>query len=102
MAEEADLLWAAFERLPSAKRRSHAVVLPDPDGLGGGDGGGRGEGQLVDVRKLDRPGLQRVLRHALATSELDNANLLHGIKARFDAYVMGGFDSPLRYKRERL
>nr|CAD59564.1 PDR-like ABC transpoter [Oryza sativa Japonica Group] len=85
VAEEADLLWAAFERLPSAKRRSHAVVLPDPDGLGGGDGGGRGEGQLVDVRKLDRPGLQRVLRHALATSELDNANLLHGIKARFDA-----------------
>ncbi|EEE50719.1 hypothetical protein OsJ_31016 [Oryza sativa Japonica Group] len=52
VAEEADLLWAAFERLPSAKRRSHAVVLPDPDGLGGGDGGGRGEGQLVDVRKL--------------------------------------------------
>uniref|UniRef100_A0A0E0M6E0 ABC transporter domain-containing protein n=1 Tax=Oryza punctata TaxID=4537 RepID=A0A0E0M6E0_ORYPU len=80
-AEEADLLWAAFERLPSAKRRSHAVVLPDPDGLGGGGGGG----ELVDVRKLDRPGLQRVLRHALATSELDNANLLHGIKARFDA-----------------
>uniref|UniRef100_A0A0D9XIH8 ABC transporter domain-containing protein n=1 Tax=Leersia perrieri TaxID=77586 RepID=A0A0D9XIH8_9ORYZ len=76
--EEADLLWAAFERLPSSKRWSHAVVLPDPDGGGGG-------GQVVDVRRLDRPGLQRVLRHALATSELDNANLLHGIKARFDA-----------------
>ncbi|KAL5225223.1 hypothetical protein ABZP36_011862 [Zizania latifolia] len=86
--EEVDLLWAAIERLPSAKRRSHAVVLPDPDGLGGsggGGGGGDGGGQVVDVRRLDRPGLQRVLRHALATTELDNANLLHGIKARFDA-----------------
>lgn len=81
-AEEADLLWAAFERLPSAKRRNHAIVLPDPDVGGGAVGRG---GEVVDVRRLDRPGLQRVLCRALATAELDNANLLHGIKARFDA-----------------
>ncbi|KAL6643455.1 hypothetical protein ACP70R_018221 [Stipagrostis hirtigluma subsp. patula] len=76
-AEEADLLWAAIERLPSSKRRSHAIVLPDP--------GGAGRGEVVDVRSLDRRGVQRVLRQALATADLDNANLLHGIKARFDA-----------------
>ncbi|XBI06754.1 ABC transporter G family member 51 [Aegilops tauschii subsp. strangulata] len=78
--DEEDLLWAAIERLPSAKRRNHAIVLPDPDC--DGEGGG---GEVVDVRRLDRPGLQRVLRRALATAELDNANLLRGIKARFDA-----------------
>ncbi|KAL6844555.1 hypothetical protein ACP4OV_026228, partial [Aristida adscensionis] len=80
-AEEADLLWAAIERLPSSKRPNHAIVLPDPDA--GGGGGGRGE--VVDVRSLDRRGVQRVLRQALATPDLDNASLLHGIKARFDA-----------------
>ncbi|KAI4973612.1 hypothetical protein ZWY2020_041393 [Hordeum vulgare] len=75
--DEEDLLWAAIERLPSAKRRNHAIVLPDPDG--------GAQGEVVDVRRLDRPGLQRVLRRALATADLDNANLLRGIKARFDA-----------------
>ncbi|CAL4924482.1 unnamed protein product [Urochloa decumbens] len=85
--DEADLLWAAIEGRPFAKRRNLAIVLPDnPDGAdtSGGEGGA-GEGKVVDVRRLDRPGVQRVLRRALATSDLDNANLLHGIKARFDA-----------------
>lgn len=87
--DEADLLWAAIEGLPFSKRRNLAIVLPDADraGAAGTSGGrGAGEGKVVDVRKLDRPGVQRVLRRALATADLDNANLLHGIKARFDAY----------------
>jgi hypothetical protein len=86
--DEADLLWAAIEERPFAKRRNLAIVLPDPDCAGDGTsgGGGAGEGKVVDVRRLDRPGVQRVLRRALGTADLDNANLLHGIKARFDAY----------------
>ena len=86
--DEANLLWAAIEERPFAKRRNLAIVLPDPDSAGArtSGGGGAGEGKVVDVRRLDRPGVQRVLRRALATADLDNANLLHGIKARFDAY----------------
>jgi hypothetical protein len=89
--DEAELLWAAIERRPFSKQRNLAIVLPDPAGEGASaststSGGGVGEGKVVDVRRLDRPGVQRVLRTALATADLDNANLLHGIKARFDAY----------------
>lgn len=89
--DEADLLWAAIEALPFAKRRNLAIVLPDPDSAGAGAAGTSAgssarEGKVVDVRRLDRHGVQRVLRGALATADLDNANLLHGIKARFDAY----------------
>uniref|UniRef100_K4AIA6 ABC transporter domain-containing protein n=1 Tax=Setaria italica TaxID=4555 RepID=K4AIA6_SETIT len=84
--DEADLLWAAIEGRPFAKQRNLAIVIPDPDGAGTSrGGGGAGEGKVVDVRRLDRAGVQRVLRTALATADLDNANLLHGIKARFDA-----------------
>lgn len=85
--DEADLLWAAIEGRPFAKQRNLAIVIPNPDGAGTSrGGGGAGEGKVVDVRRLDRAGVQRVLRTALATADLDNANLLHGIKARFDAY----------------
>ncbi|KAJ1295672.1 hypothetical protein BS78_01G240500 [Paspalum vaginatum] len=78
---ETDGLWAAIDGLPSPKRRNLAIVLPDPDS----GGGGARKGKVVDVRRLDRREVERVLRRAFATADLDNANLLHGIKARFDA-----------------
>jgi hypothetical protein len=89
-AEAADQLWATIERVASPQRRNLAIV-PDPGSgsTGGGAGGCSAEekkgGEVVDVRRLDRHGVQRVLQRALATADSDNAKLLHGIRARFDA-----------------
>jgi hypothetical protein len=91
-AEAADQLWATIERAASPQRRNLAIVVPDP-GSGSTGGGGAGGcsaeekkgGEVVDVRRLDRRGVQRVLQRALATADSDNAKLLHGIRARFDA-----------------
>lgn len=94
----ADQLWATIERVASPQRRNLAIVVPDPGSSGstaaGAAGGGcssaekKKSGEIVDVRRLDRHGAQRVLERALATADSDNAKLLHGLKARFDAYVM--------------
>lgn len=92
----ADQLWATIERVASPQRRNLAIVVPDPGSSGSTTGGGGGEcsaekkkaaggGEVVDVRRLDRHGVQRVLQRALATADSDNAKLLHGIRARFDA-----------------
>ncbi|XP_066345250.1 ABC transporter G family member 51 isoform X1 [Miscanthus floridulus] len=95
-ATAADQLWATIERVASPQRRNLAIVVPDPgSGSTGGEGGGRSAekkgGEVVDVRRLDRHGVQRVLQRALASADSDNAKLLHGIRARFHA---AGLDVP--------
>ncbi|XP_073114830.1 ABC transporter G family member 51 [Elaeis guineensis] len=85
--DEVELVWAAVERLPSMKRRDFAIVRRDSVSSPRGRRGGAVDSapfEVVDVRKLDRRGRERVLQKALATNDQDNYNLLAGIKARFD------------------
>ncbi|KAK2969189.1 hypothetical protein RJ640_025902 [Escallonia rubra] len=78
--DEAELLWAAFERLPSQKRTNFALMRRTASES---DSGGEIT-ETVDVRKLDRTNRERVVRKALATSEQDNYILLSAIKERLD------------------
>ncbi|KAK3019263.1 hypothetical protein RJ639_004212 [Escallonia herrerae] len=78
--DEAELLWAAFERLPSQKQTNFALMRRTASES---DSGGEIT-ETVDVRKLDRTNRERVVRKALATSEQDNYILLSAIKERLD------------------
>lgn len=85
--DETELVWAAIERLPSMKRHNFAIVRRDSVSSPRGRRSGAVDSapfEVVDVRKLDRHGRERVLKKALATNEQDNYNLLAGIKSRFD------------------
>jgi hypothetical protein len=80
--EAADRLWATIEQVASPQRRNLAIVALDP-----GSASQKKE-EVMDVRRLDRRGAQRVLQRALATADCDNAKLLRGIRDRLDACVM--------------
>lgn len=78
--DEAELLWAAIERLPSQKRTNFALLRRAvSESRGGGE-----RTETVDVRKLDRINRELVVKNALATSEQDNYILLSAIKQRLD------------------
>ncbi|KAM7522073.1 hypothetical protein LguiA_011975 [Lonicera macranthoides] len=79
--DEAELRWAALERLPSQKRSNFALLrrISSRSASSGEDWT-----RTVDVRKLDRDSRELVVRNALATSEQDNFKLLSAIKERLD------------------
>lgn len=83
--EAADRLWATIEQVASPQRRNLAIVALDP---GSASQKKKEKEEVVDVRRLDRRGAQRVLQRALATADCDNAKLLRGIRDRLDACVM--------------
>ncbi|WOL16540.1 hypothetical protein Cni_G25327 [Canna indica] len=74
--DEAELVWAAIERLPSLSRLHFAVLRTDHDPSA------PPTYELVDVRRLDHAASELVLHKALATADQDNYNLLAGIKGR--------------------
>ena len=76
--DEAELRWAALERLPSMKRKNTALLRRTPSNSGGDE--------TIDVRKLTRSKRELVVKNALATSEQDNYRLLSAIKERLDRY----------------
>uniref|UniRef100_A0A803KRJ4 ABC transporter domain-containing protein n=1 Tax=Chenopodium quinoa TaxID=63459 RepID=A0A803KRJ4_CHEQI len=76
--DEEDLIWAAFERLPSVKRTNLAVIYDDDNG-----GGGNKLISTIDVTKLDRNRREMVVLKALDTAEQDNYKLVSGVKKRF-------------------
>ncbi|MQM18092.1 hypothetical protein Taro_051077, partial [Colocasia esculenta] len=74
--EDADeLVWAAIERLPTAKRPNYAILRR-------GGSSGLESTEAVDVRKLDRQNREHLVRQALATKEQDNYNVVAGIRKR--------------------
>ncbi|KAH6765688.1 pleiotropic drug resistance 3 [Perilla frutescens var. hirtella] len=84
--DEAELRWAAIERLPSQRRSnfgSLSLTPEDPDDDGELEGGGEST-DAVDVRKLDRSNRELLVRRALDTTDQDNFKLLSGIKERLD------------------
>lgn len=81
--DEAELLWAALERLPSQKRSNFALLRRTSSRSASS---GEDWTRTIDVRKLDRDSRELVVRNALATSEQDNFNLLSAIKERLDRY----------------
>lgn len=83
--EAADRLRATIEQVASPQRRNLAIVALDP---GSASQKKKEKEEVVDVRRLDRRGAQRVLQRALATADCDNAKLLRGIRDRLDACVM--------------
>uniref|UniRef100_A0A803LXC5 ABC transporter domain-containing protein n=1 Tax=Chenopodium quinoa TaxID=63459 RepID=A0A803LXC5_CHEQI len=76
--DEEDLIWAAFERLPSVKRTKLAVIYDDDNG-----GGGDKLISTIDVTKLDRNRREMVVLKALDTAEQDNYKLVSGVEVRF-------------------
>lgn len=84
--EAADRLRATIEQVASPQRRNLAIVALDPGSAS--QKKKKEKEEVVDVRRLDRRGAQRVLQRALATADCDNAKLLRGIRDRLDACVM--------------
>ncbi|KAH7837624.1 hypothetical protein Vadar_015976 [Vaccinium darrowii] len=78
--DEDELVWAAVERLPSQKRTNFALLRRTASESDGGEE----TTEAVDVRKLNRPNRELVVKRALATSEQDNYKLLSAIKERLD------------------
>lgn len=78
--DEEELLWAALARLPSQKRTNFALLRRTASESDSGEE----RTETVDVRKLDRPNRELVVKRALATADQDNYKLLSAIKERLD------------------
>ncbi|KAG5515115.1 hypothetical protein RHGRI_036226 [Rhododendron griersonianum] len=78
--DEEELLWAALVRLPSQKRTNFALLRRTASESDSGEE----RTETVDVRKLDRPNRELVVKRALATADQDNYKLLSAIKERLD------------------
>ncbi|KAH7838131.1 hypothetical protein Vadar_022406 [Vaccinium darrowii] len=74
--DEDELVWAALESLPSQKRTNFALLRRTDNG--------EERTEAVDVRKLDRPNRELVVKRALATTEQDDYKLLSAIKERLN------------------
>ncbi|KAK4780230.1 hypothetical protein SAY87_016336 [Trapa incisa] len=78
--DENELMWAAIERQPSTKRVNTALMRRSASE----QAGGKPKNETIDVRKLDRPNRELVVKKALATTDQDNYKLLSAIKERLD------------------
>lgn len=89
--DEAELTWAALEKLPT-HNRLHTAMLGDqaPSAEGGK--------QLshVDVRHLAQGQRATLVEKALATSEQDNERLLGKVKERIQRFVLDQLVGSLR------
>lgn len=77
--DEDELVWAALESLPSQKRTNFALLRQTDNG--------EERTEAVDVRKLDRPNRELVVKRALATTEQDDYKLLSAIKERLNRLI---------------
>lgn len=78
--DEEELVWAAIEKLPSA-RRPNAILLRRTASEAGD---GNEQTETLDVRKLNKVDRALLVKKALATTDQDNYRLLSGIKERLD------------------
>ena len=82
-ADEAELQWAAIERLPTMKRVRMSLF----DALQEGDAGETNKKVMVDVAKLSAVEKHVFIGKLISNVQEDNARLLLKMKQRMDRYV---------------